>query len=136
MKSSGIISIEGKQDTPSVYIDESQYLVKISGSSFNENAIDIYYQILDWVHKIEEGLESPLKFEFDYIYINSATKKMVFVILNHLDKLHKAGKDINVTWYYEEYDDDMLELGEDFKELISMPFDFIAKSEEEDEEDE
>lgn len=131
MKNSGIITIEGKQDTPTVLIDETEMSIKISGSSFNENAIDTYYLILDWIHKIEEELTATLKIEFDYIYINSATKKMVFVIVNHLDKLHKEGKKIDIKWFYEEYDEDMLELGEDFAELITMPFEFIAKSEEE-----
>ncbi|PIE85990.1 MAG: hypothetical protein CSA05_02735 [Bacteroidia bacterium] len=130
MKNSSVIRVEGRQDTPTIVIDETKQLVKISGSSFNESAIDLYYQILDWVHKIEKNLEGQLHFEFDYIYINSSTKKMVFVLLNHLEKLFKAGNDILITWYYEEYDDDMLELGEDFAELITMPFNFIPKEEE------
>jgi hypothetical protein len=135
MKQPGVIKIQGKADIPDVLIDENQLLVRISGSSFNENAIDMYYKIIDWIHKVEKNLSKELKFEFDYVYLNSSSKKMIFVILNQLENLHKAGKKVSVSWFYEEYDEDMLELGEDFAELITMPFKYIPKEVEDEEEE-
>lgn len=127
MKSSNIIRIEGKQDTPKVIIDENELLVKISGNSFNEAAIDIFYQIIDWIQKIENTFEDELKFEFDFVYINSASKKMIFVIINHLDRIYKTGKKVSADWYYNEYDEDMMDLGKDFTDCVSFPFESIAK---------
>ena len=37
---------------------------------------------------------------------------------------------MKVNWYYEEDDEDMLEAGEDYEAIVSIPFDKISIEEE------
>ncbi len=35
------------------------------------------------------------------------------------------GKKIKIKWYYDEDDEDIMEMGEDLTELINLPFDLV-----------
>ena len=39
--------------------------------------------------------------------------------------IHKAKNEVEVNWYYEEDDEDMLEAGEDYESIIRVPFKMI-----------
>jgi hypothetical protein len=45
--------------------------------------------------------------------------------LKRLSKLEANGKELTVNWFYEEGDDDMMEAGEDFCDLLDLDFNFI-----------
>ena len=42
-----------------------------------------------------------------------------------LETIHKAKNEVEVNWYYEEDDEDMLEAGEDYESIIRVPFKMI-----------
>ncbi|MEW5847072.1 MAG: SiaC family regulatory phosphoprotein [Bacteroidota bacterium] len=46
-------------------------------------------------------------------------------ILSLLQNIKKNQKTIQVNWYYKSIDDDMLESGETFSEIIHIPFNFF-----------
>ena len=45
-----------------------------------------------------------------------------------LDKHNKENNNISINWFYDEDDDYMKEVGEDFAGVISLPFSVIAIS--------
>jgi len=53
---------------------------------------------------------------------NTSSAKCIYEILKKVKSFDKFGTKIRVNWYYEEYDEDMLECGEDFSDLLSLPF--------------
>jgi len=120
--------IEGTKDTPDIFIDEQALLVKIQGSSFSERAVSLYYMVMDWLKGREVAPTQVLVVHFDFNYINSSTKKMVFAMLNLINIMTQEGKRVKIKWEYEDYDEDMFALGEDFAGMVSTPFEFIEKS--------
>ncbi len=46
-------------------------------------------------------------------------------IFKRLDNIYKAKHDVQINWYYEEDDQDMLEAGEDYESIIRVPFKMI-----------
>ena len=42
-----------------------------------------------------------------------------------LKKIFDNGSDVLVKWHHEESDDDMKESGEDYMDIIKIPFEFI-----------
>jgi len=120
--------IEGTKDTPEVLIDELGLNVKIQGSSFSERAVNHYYVVMDWLKSIENSSKRAVVFHFDFNYINSSTKKMVFAMLNMINNMQQEGYVFKIIWEYEDYDEDMLGLGEDFEAMVSVPFEFKEKS--------
>jgi len=60
------------------------------------------------------------------VYFNTATSKLVQDILFKLENLSETGHVVNILWYYEQDDEDMYDIGLEFKENINLPFEIIA----------
>jgi len=43
-------------------------------------------------------------------------------ILKTVASMKKAGGQVTINWYYDEDDEDMLESGENYQEIINIPF--------------
>ena len=122
-----IIKIEKTNNTPSIYIDEANMLCRIEGSSYPEDAYEVYQHVLDWLSRVGENLQTELVVEFDYDFLNSISHKKVWQILHELKQFYKNGKSVKVVWYYDENDDDIMEAGEDLAELMNIPFELVAR---------
>jgi hypothetical protein len=122
-----IIRIEKTNNTPSIYIDEANTLCRIEGSSYPEDAYEVYQHVLDWLSRIGNNIHSELVVEFDYDFLNSISHKKVWQILHELKQFYKNGKQVKVVWFYDENDDDIMEAGEDLAELMNIPFELVAK---------
>ena len=119
------INIKGTEDSPSVIIDFDNGIFEISGRSMPENVKSFYEPIIDSISSVAADISQyphPIHFTFKMIYFNTASSKIILDILLILEEMHKAGKDITIHWYYKENDEDMLEAGEGYAELIDIPF--------------
>jgi len=98
---------------------------KISGRSIPEDASQFYDRLYEWVFHFCQ--ESHISITFDIIleYFNSGSSKAILDILRALVGSTKVGKQININWYYEEGDDDILERGEYFESILNVKFNFI-----------
>jgi len=117
---------KGTEDEPEIILDEAKNKFHISGISTPEDAIEIYNNVLYWINKVGPELKSTLTCEFFFIYLSSASHKMIFAILKKLEQLWSQGKDIKIDWKFEDSDDDMRELAEDFSDLLEIPFNIIC----------
>ncbi len=55
-------------------------------------------------------------------YINTSSTKWIFVLLKELAGIPELHRIVSITWYYEQGDDDMLDLGYILRSLIECPF--------------
>lgn len=120
------LDIKATNDTPRVLFDPDNNLFEISGRSLPEDVVTFYQPVLDW---LDEYTRTPLKktdFVFKYIYFNTATSKLVQDILTKLEHLQEKGSEVKVSWYYEQDDEDMLDLGIEFKENVDIAFEIVG----------
>lgn len=123
-----IIKIEKTNNTPSIIIDTSNLHCKIEGSSFPEDAFNLYKSVLDWLQDLyNKDVKKCIVIEFDFDFLNSISHKKVWQIVNSLKEIYSQNKDVLAKWYYDENDEDIMEAGEDLSELINIPFELIAK---------
>ena len=126
-----IINIAATDKTPKVTLNAENNTFEMQGNSRPENVRDFFYPIIDDLKKYfekidEEKLEvKAITFNFKLDYFNSASAKFISDILLIIQKYAKAGFNIKIYWYFDDGDDDMKEVGEDFSEMISYPFNFI-----------
>ena len=66
-----------------------------------------------------------IKADFKMTMFNTSSAKCIFDILKRLKAMEEQGLRIVINWHYEEDDDDMLECGEDFQDLLDAKFNFI-----------
>ncbi len=119
------IYIKKTKKTPLVNLNIKENVFQIKGPSFSEDVIEILNPILDWIDSEIPKLDKELICEFYFTVLNSSSHKKIFQILLKLNSLLDNGKDIKINWYYDEDDEDIMEMGEDLIELINIPFTLI-----------
>ena len=62
---------------------------------------------------------------FMFEYFNTSSSRSIIDIFRNLKKMNAEGLEVEINWFYEEEDEDMLESGEDYSELVSMPVNLI-----------
>ena len=120
------LDIRATNDTPKVLLDPENDIFEISGRSLPEDVVSFYQPVLDWLEEYKDAPNDFTEFVFKYIYFNTATSKLVQDILIKLEEIHESGNQIQVIWFYEEDDEDMLDLGEEFSENVDIPFEIIS----------
>ena len=81
-----------------------------------------------WLTGLIAYKESPLPKTVVNIrleYFNTSSSKCILDVFKKLEAIHKAKNEVEVNWYYEEDDEDMLEAGEDYESIIRVPFKMI-----------
>lgn len=116
---------ERKVETPAILFDKEAGKFEISGKSFPEETKDFYEPVLNWLEEYVENPNPKTDFHFNLDYYNSSTSTMILEMLYILERIKKTGKDLKIHWYYQDIDDDMQEAGEEFAEMIDVPFEFI-----------
>lgn len=93
----------------------------IMGRSITENPGDIYRPVFEWVSKYVHDYSGKTKIELGFEYINTSSTKWIYSILKELSEVRGIILNCSVTWYYEQGDDDMCELGLILKSLNECP---------------
>ncbi len=122
------LDIESTEDTPRVLFDAEGNVFEISGRSLPEDAPSFYGPILDWLDEYYGGTPLPTTtFDFKLEYFNTASSKLILDVLMKLEEHHTAGNDSLIRWHYDEDDEDMQEAGEEFADLVEVPFEHIEQ---------
>jgi len=123
-----VIKIVGTDDTPSVTMDVANEIFEISGRSLPEDVAAFYEPILDWLERYSEEAAGKTIFNFKLVYFNTASSKMLLDILLKLEEMYESGKDVLVRWHFPEDDEDMEEAGEEYADIVEVPFEQISYS--------
>jgi hypothetical protein len=116
--------IEATESTPKIYLDKESGKFEISGKSFPEESRIFYAPLYKWLEEYAQKPNEETLFEFKMEYFNSSSSLIILEILNILDSIKKNGKKVTILWSHLSIDDDMLEAGEEYSELVSVPFEY------------
>ena len=119
-----LVSLDSTRKTPGVLLDP-EGKIRIGGRSIPEDASKFYDFILNWVLEYVTSPKDSTTVDIALEYFNSGSAKFVMQILRELSELHTSGKDLQVNWYYEEGDDDILERGEYYSSILDLEINFI-----------
>jgi len=115
-----ILNLEGAEDTPKIMLDKANGIFEISGRSLPEDSAEFYQPILDWIEAYDSDPNPSTEFIFKLEYFNTASSKLILDVLSALEEI----EGMNIVWYFHEDDEDMEEAGEEFSELVEIPFEF------------
>ena len=119
-----LINIKGTYDTPAVILDAENNVFEIAGRSYPEDTAEFYIPILEWVDYYVKNPNKKTTFSFKLDYFNSSSYKPFLDILLRLGEIKKKGFDVDVEWHYKEGDLDIKEAGEEFAEIVDVPFSY------------
>jgi SiaC family regulatory phosphoprotein len=125
-----LLHINTTEDTPEINLDPESGVLEFTGISIPENAPIFYKPVIDW---LDEYIKTPNKttdFIFKIKMISSSSSKIFYDIITKIDQLSE-NKDvcIRIFWYYSIYDDEILEQGHEYKNMLSVFFDLILVEE-------
>ena len=118
--------IEATDETPKVVLDKGANEFMFAGKSLPEDVSSFYEPILNWLDAYAEAANDSTKFIFDFVYFNTASSKIILDILFKLEELRESGNDTTIVWKYKEEDEDMEEAGEEYSEIVDVPFEMVS----------
>jgi hypothetical protein len=120
------IKIKGTEDTPNVILDAAENIMELSGRSLPEDVSSFYSPILNWLTEYSKKPNAKTIFNFKLVYFNTASSKLILDILMKLEEMSKAGNDVLIKWYFPEDDEDMQEAGNEYADIVEVPFEQIS----------
>lgn len=120
------IFIEPTRVTPLINFDPDHGLLEIKGRSSPENSVQFYQDLIDALENFAQGDEvSGLTANIAFEYFNTSSSKCLFDVFKKMTKIEDAGGELTINWFYEEDDEDMMEAGEDYSDLLDLEFNFL-----------
>lgn len=110
---------EQSKNCPGIKYDKEADTLFIKGRSIPENPESIFKPLRDWIADYFASSDS-LKMSIILEYINSGSSKHLIEILKVLKQYQDNGKELLITWFYEEDDEAILELGEHFRDTSGL----------------
>jgi len=117
------INITETEDTPKVILDREKSIFEISGRSLPEDVVLFYKPIIIWFDELKDDPINGMTLTIKLEYFNTASSKLLLDIFLKLESIKDSGTDISVKWNYPESDSDMKEAGEEYSEIVEVPFD-------------
>ena len=113
------------KNAPVAEFNMKQGVFKLEGRSILDVA-EIYYEPL--YSDFKEYSDNPrdvTDFQFKMEYFNTSSSKWILKLFYVLDDMYKAGHTVKVSWAYDSDDEDMLEAGEDYGEMVDFDLELI-----------
>jgi len=116
------LKIEGTQSSPSVCADHEAGVLEMRGDSYPENAHELFSPVLDWIERYLKQTERALTLKLHLLYLNTSSVKAMMDMFDLIEEAHRNGRAVAVNWYYDEQNERVVELAQEFKEDITFPF--------------
>jgi hypothetical protein len=111
------LTIPATARTPAIDFDFGNNHLKLAGESYPEDVTEFYNPVFSALDAYLATLgPGSCRFDFELIYLNSSSAKAVMMLMDKLDAAAAKGAAVDVHWFYDEEDDTMQELGEEFGE--------------------
>lgn len=120
------LNIKGTAETPTVIFDPANNVFEISGKSLPEDVKEFYNPLLKWMKSYADSPNTTTVLKVKMDYFNTASSKMILELFEVLNDMHEAGKSVNIEWYYQEDDEDMMDAGADYADMLDIPFKMIS----------
>lgn len=119
--------INGTEDTPNIVLNYESGEFIISGRSLPEDVTSFYRPVLDWLDSFANNPKDGSKFHFKLEYFNTASSKILLDIFMKMEEIIEGSSTkMSIAWYYQDSDSDMQEAGEEYSELVTVPFEYVV----------
>lgn len=118
------LNIEKTIKTPKVNFNYEKGELLIEGISIPENTVEFYKEVLAWVKAYQSESQSETRLILKLEYFNTSTSVVLLNIFKLFGQIQNS--DLKILWYYEEDDVEMEEVGEDYQNIVKVPFELIS----------
>ena len=124
--SNNLLIKEGK-NTPKVVGNTNLSELIFKGNSYPENVLQFYTPIFNWIEELKNE-KDEITVDCQFYYIASSS---VIAFLKLLQKVESTFEKENIKfiWKYEEGDDDIKKIGQDYSTILNTPIEIIEVEE-------
>ncbi|MBN2762977.1 MAG: DUF1987 domain-containing protein [Bacteroidales bacterium] len=108
MESLIINEVKGSPYYPAVSFNAETGVCEMRGESYMEETYKFYEPLIGWINTYILQ-KKPLEMHFKLTYFNTNSSRLILDILDIFNKYHESGGSVNVYWYYDKKDPDMVE---------------------------
>jgi hypothetical protein len=110
-------SIDESPKTPLIRCDATAGAIRIRGRCLPENAHKFFDPLLHWTNEYIQSGPQSLHVELELVYINTSASKVILTFLKAIREVRNS-IDVSVVWNHESDDEEMMETGLDYQNLI------------------
>ena len=119
------LNLPKTQYTLGVDLNSETGILEMIGASYPENALEFFQPIFSWLESYTSDIKNVVHFNFKVDYLNTSSTKCIMEILEILEEYGGKGGDVDINWFFEKDDEDILEIGEDLTDDIEVPINFV-----------
>lgn len=120
-----IVTLNSGELGPIITFRPSQNMLELSGNSIISHPDQLNVPVNDFLAQYISSGQKKLKVRFALNYFNTPTTRCLFEIIKKVQDLSKNDWEITIDWCYSEDDDDILDVGKIFKEIVEIPINII-----------
>lgn len=116
----------GTEDKPTINFNPQKNIFEISGNSYPEESPKFYIPLIDWISEYSAQPNDHTHVECKFDYFNSLSAKLLYEIFFELQNITKTGNTVTISWYYHPDDLFIFEKGQEYKNVLKIPFELIS----------
>jgi hypothetical protein len=120
------LTIEGTQKTPEIKFNPVQGLLEISGRSNPENSKQFFQPLFDSLEAYSQNPLPKTTLNVKLEHFNTSSSKCLMDVFKRMKMLTKKEKEIEINWFYEVDDEDIMEAGETYEVMTGLKFNLIG----------
>ena len=121
----GNLVIQGTKSSPEVDFNRDTGILLLSGAAYPENAFAFFKPVLEWTRDLAASMDKPVELRIDLKYLNTSSTKCLMNLIRILDEIPDATRLVKVSWLYDQGNDTILEVAEEF--MVGLQFEFTIR---------
>lgn len=117
------VQIQPTGHTPGIDLNPGG-IVKITGRAINESGSKFSDELMKWIDSYMSDPAESTSVLIALEYLNSYNSIYISSVLKKLSQLKVKKKKLEINWYVEKDDDDLLERGEYISSVTGVPINF------------
>ncbi len=121
------LNIAATSTTPGIVACSETGRVSLMGDSYPENSFEFFQPLINWLESYLAGSEGALSLEICLAYLNTSSVRVMMDVLDMLEESFQRGRQVNLVWFYEQGNERIAELAEEFREDCTFPYSVTPK---------
>ncbi len=118
--------IAATQETPEINFDPRSGKFSIIGRSYPSDSAEFYQPVNTWLNQYILSPNSTIVVEINVEYFHSVSVKFLTNIIKKFIKLESPTTSVSIVWYFEDDDDDNIDLGKSIERETNFKFTYVV----------